>query len=878
MNSWEFLGIEPTSDQGAIKRAYARLLKTYHPEDDPEGFQRLREAYEHALREAKFLQEAAASGDAAGSVFVLDPEEEAAPAAEAVWTGVREQGPREGEALEAGVPEQAGERLASRSFSAGKEPATPEELAEHFISQVTVLYADFPSRIDREKWVALLEKEEYWQLEVKQRTNKEMLTFLMEKYHLPRQIWRLLNDYFFWTDQEMELSQEFPENFIRFVINQIKKPWELRYEFLKKDEESDYEYDDFIDCREHAFRAMLDNELEEAEKYLAIASNMFTEDPDLLRMIGHFYLRKDDLENAFHAFYRLTEVLPEEIDGYIHRANILRKIGKYEEAQEDYQHVLSLSPDNELALSGLARCYVSLGKLTEARAVLKRILVQCPYDIDVQVRLLALNGLLADQLQEELQEAPDDHERRFCLASVCFDLERYEECVESLDRIQRAIPLTVDMELLWGRALIKQEQTEEGLAHLDKALELARQAGDSEWAILLERGTTYVESNQYEAAIEDLTAAMELMPNHPEILHQLAEAYRCQKEYKRCVELSDQAISLNPTRWIYYSTRGLAHYWLNHYKESRDDHQIVINHEYNFSGAWHRKAYSHFRLGEYDRAIEGFHESERWGDNELSFYFIAICHFKLGDYENALGAIEYYKESHENDPDAYLVMGDVYRGMGDEEQAREVYCSGAAQFPDNQDLVKMAVYSLLKENAQTRAIPYLKQLLLGEDYREWAATSLLNISIQQGEWEEAVAIADNFRNVVPKEQWDPTLLFYAGYVHYRLERYQIAALYLEQAYRLKADGDTCSYLSMVYFDLGRMEEAAAFAKKALEAVPGNAEYQRRYEGIVSQSKKGLFGLFRKKQSSQALWPSSLPFVWHQELEEVPDIHYWQGEE
>lgn len=49
MNVWEILGIEPTSDKKEIKKAYARLLKQYHPEENPEKFKKIQAAYQQCL-------------------------------------------------------------------------------------------------------------------------------------------------------------------------------------------------------------------------------------------------------------------------------------------------------------------------------------------------------------------------------------------------------------------------------------------------------------------------------------------------------------------------------------------------------------------------------------------------------------------------------------------------------------------------------------------------------------------------------------------------------------------------------------------------------------------------------------------------------------
>ncbi|NCI15738.1 J domain-containing protein [Cronobacter muytjensii] len=74
MDAWSLLGLEPTKDKSALRRAWAKVVKQHRPDQDPQMYQRLREAYEAAQRyqEEEDLDDATDGDEAQSPVVITD--------------------------------------------------------------------------------------------------------------------------------------------------------------------------------------------------------------------------------------------------------------------------------------------------------------------------------------------------------------------------------------------------------------------------------------------------------------------------------------------------------------------------------------------------------------------------------------------------------------------------------------------------------------------------------------------------------------------------------------------------------------------------------------------------------------------------------------
>ena len=173
---WTALGLEPTKDVSAIKRAYAEKAKTCHPEEDPEGFLQLRQAYQAALAWAENGETPPAAGPEAFSPERTEPEDEGWSLSEkpALW----DEGPNPFAEHPAAV--------AFRELYTGRRRKDPKAWMDYFTS------GDFLDVAWEQRFAGLL-LEEVTRLEGEYPIPREFLTWLCAVYQfaVDRSVYRI---------------------------------------------------------------------------------------------------------------------------------------------------------------------------------------------------------------------------------------------------------------------------------------------------------------------------------------------------------------------------------------------------------------------------------------------------------------------------------------------------------------------------------------------------------------------------------------------------------------------------------------------------------------------------------------------------------------
>ncbi len=348
MNWWNVLEISYDSDIKEIKKAYAKLLKVHNPEDDAEGYQRLRKAYDEGIK------------------YVKRRDKNKNNETESLDNSVETTSLLENEKY-------ANKKIKFKAdlyidYDGNDKPGRSISLKDcvgEFLNILNTIYNNISLRRNSKEWEELLNMDVVWDAYSFQIIEDELFEFLIDNKHLPADIWLILKNNFNWDKDEIKLYHKYPANKVDSFFKNLRNPNKLKYNYL--DELNSEIADEYLPIRQKAYEELEKKNYSSTQKYLLLAYDIFKHDPELLRLIGYFYYDNGHLAKALEFSREAFDTNDSDFDSSLLIGKILEESGRFNEALPYLEWYLSFNKDDELALNCIGYCYYYTNDLLRAK-------------------------------------------------------------------------------------------------------------------------------------------------------------------------------------------------------------------------------------------------------------------------------------------------------------------------------------------------------------------------------------------------------------------------------------------------------------------------------------------------------------------------------
>lgn len=344
---FQILGIEETKDEGHIKNAYREKLSVTNPEDDPEGFKRLRSAYEEACRLAKENDE-------------------------------KQEG-------------QTGD-------------TTPSGL---WVEKAANIYNNIHTRQDLSLWEELFRDDCFLSLEDEENCRFKLLRFLMEHFKLPTDVWKLLDKKLSIVSDAAKLRERFPADFVRYILNKCERGEDV--EFSQFEGPEDGAYDLFLQYYDRTLQAFSEEKPEEAAQCIENADRLGISHPVMEICRGNLLLRQGRSSEAVALMEKLLAKYPEDAMVSYNTAEMLWKQEHAENdrfrdrAAEIYQKLKEENDSHYMANVRLTEWYCEKGQYKDAKTCAEKVLFSGSDEAFMKL-LRKVNAQIELELEKEYRE------------------------------------------------------------------------------------------------------------------------------------------------------------------------------------------------------------------------------------------------------------------------------------------------------------------------------------------------------------------------------------------------------------------------------------------------------------------------------------------
>lgn len=714
MDIWDILGIEQTKDKNLLKTAYRAKLKSVNPEDDPDGFMRLREAYEEAVRLA----------------------------------------------------------------DADEEPVEESELVKSLRS----LYSSYSRRIDVGEWEEIFDRDEFVALDTSQESLDTLIRFLMEKFFIPKEVWKLIVDRFDIISRRKELSEVYTENFIEYMINNSIYDDVLDYSLLECKDEL---VDKFLDRYFKLDIAIRKHDYKEQKEYIRILEDIDAYHPyfEMLKLKAKIQEHenvdvdketeeeREERKNIYQDIYQdallLHSDFPEDINLMGLCGDLKLLLGDYEEAGEYYDKALEIKPDNYVLKGKLAEQKLCIGEYVKSRDLFMELLKTNHYDNSARAGMIRANTELIKELKGKAAKEPDNKKHPMEMGWSYYQIYKFDEALKVLDELEPDESQIFEYNNLKGRVYLCLQDFNNALkcfSNWKDAIEAIPKEDDSKDAKDKRKrygyvncliGDCYLKLQDYKTAEYYLKTAYSI--EHEEIV--LTYEALCELEYKtenyeKCIEYCTELIEKEKTSFVAYNYMSKASLRLDYIKEAMDASQRAMDIYPYIAEPYETQIGVYLRFNQIDGAKAIVEKYNKLG---LDSDRIKLCQAKIfiaeEKYREALNDLEYILMGTDKDASdledkvkVHDLRGYCLEMLGDVDMALRVYEDIAKNIPNHPSVHRRIGLILKKQGKLAKALEmFSKQIEISPEAMDYVNRGTLNRFFQKyksalADFEEALKL------------------------------------------------------------------------------------------------------------------------------------------
>ena len=258
---------------------------------------------------------------------------------------------------------------------------------DKFMNKVNDIYNNPTLRFSKDSWISLLTLPILNNPTINQDLELEIIKYIYKHKYISVSIYTLLDSRFNWSNRESELKSSLSTEVVDFLINQINDPLPLTYNYLSNINPE--QLDEYLSLREKAYLSFNSNEEKTEKSYLFDAYSIYNKDLDLLKLLGSYYLNKNDNLMALNYFREAINIDPNDMFCLSNFGHLLAETNQYSNAiyyLEKYIKKLKNTLDIERIID-LAHCYHYSYDLQKAKDLYTLLIKLRPWDLSIKVEL-----------------------------------------------------------------------------------------------------------------------------------------------------------------------------------------------------------------------------------------------------------------------------------------------------------------------------------------------------------------------------------------------------------------------------------------------------------------------------------------------------------